>query len=314
MKCIVTGAAGFIGSHLCRRLLQGGFSVTGIDCLSDYYPRWIKEKNIGPLLGNKRFRFLAEDILSLDLKTIFIRADVLFHLAAQAGVRSSWGESFAVYVRDNIQATQKILEEAKSHSLRKIIFASSSSVYGLCPELPMREASPLLPLSPYGVTKLAGEHLCFLYHKNYGLPAVSLRFFTVYGPGQRPDMAFHKFFKAIAEKKEIPVYGDGCQTRDFTFIEDVIEAVVSSLENGRAGESYNIGGGHRKTLQDLFPLFEEICRKKIKVQYLDKQKGDVPDTWASIAKAREELHYSPRTPLREGLREQWKWICNLYGL
>ncbi|MDH4258202.1 MAG: NAD-dependent epimerase/dehydratase family protein [Candidatus Aminicenantes bacterium] len=312
MTCLVTGAAGFIASHLCRKLLIKGHKVLGIDSFTDYYPRWIKEKNLDTLTGSENFEFIEKDLTEMDLKSALRDADYVFHHAAQAGVRASWGDHFSVYSKNNIEATQKLLEASKDTRLTRFIFASSSSVYGSCPELPMSETSPLHPFSPYGVTKLAAEHLCLLYHKNYGVPCVCLRFFTVYGPGQRPDMAFHKFFKAIVEDKEIPVYGEGGQTRDFTYIDDVIEANLASLEKGKTGEVYNIGGGNRKKLKDLFPVFEEICQKKIKVKKHEKQPGDVPHTFARIEKARKDLGFSPQTQLQEGLKEEWRWVQSLY--
>ncbi len=312
MTCLVTGAAGFIASHLCRKLLKKGHKVLGIDSFTDYYPKWIKEKNLGILKESENFKFIEKDLTEMDLKSALRDTDYVFHHAAQAGVRASWGEHFSIYSKNNIEATQKLLEASTDSHLTRFIFASSSSVYGACPELPMSETSPLQPFSPYGVTKLAAEHLCLLYHKNHGIPCICLRFFTVYGPGQRPDMAFHKFFKAIAENKEIPVYGEGDQTRDFTYIDDVIEANLAFLEKGKTGEVYNIGGGNRKKLKDLFPVFEEICQKKIKVKKHEKQPGDVPHTFASIEKARKELGFSPQTQLQEGLKEEWKWVQRLY--
>ncbi|MFC2163869.1 NAD-dependent epimerase/dehydratase family protein [Acidobacteriota bacterium] len=313
MNCIVTGAAGFIGSHLSRRLLQEGFSVIGIDSYSDYYPRWMKEKNIKPLLNDKNFTFILGDINSLDLSGPLRQTDIIYHLAAQAGVRASWGKSFSIYTKDNIEATQKLLEEAKDLSIKKFIFASSSSVYGHCPELPMSETSLLFPYSPYGVTKLASENLCYLYHKNYGVPTVSLRFFTVYGPGQRPDMAFHKFFKCVIDDKPLPIYGDGKQTRDFTYVTDIIDANISCIDRGKPGERYNIGGGNRKKLEDLFPILEDICEKKIPIQWEKEQKGDVPHTLASIQKAQNDLGYAPDTEIRKGLSNEWEWIKKLYS-
>jgi UDP-glucose 4-epimerase len=189
MKCLVTGAAGFIGSHLCRKLLEQDYDVLGVDMFTDFYPKWIKERNIEPLQKEKNFEFIQKDLNDLDLKDTLKNIDTVFHHAAQAGVRTSWGENFSIYSKNNIEATQYLLEASRDSHITKFIYASSSSVYGLCQELPMVETSPLLPFSPYGVTKLAAEQLCLLYYKNYGVPAVSLRFFTVYGPGQRPDMA-----------------------------------------------------------------------------------------------------------------------------
>jgi len=313
MKAIVTGAAGFIGSNLCQKLLADGFSVTGIDSFTDFYPRWIKERNISPLRVHNEFEFLDQDLDDLDTVGILEGADCVFHLAAQAGVRASWGRNFDIYLKNNIRVTQKLLEASKGLPLKKFIYASSSSVYGLTPTLPMLETNPVQPLSPYGVSKLAAEQLCFLYHKNFGVPAMSLRFFTVYGPSQRPDMAFHKFFKALAEDREIAVFGDGQQTRDFTFVDDIVQASLAALVSGKPGETYNVGGGHRKKLADVIRLMEGISRMKARVLWTEKQKGDVPDTWADIRKARQDLGYSPKTRLDEGLEQEWRWIQQLYS-
>jgi len=313
MICLVTGAAGFIASHLCRRLLKENFRVVGVDSFNDSYPKWMKEKNIQDILQEKNFEFIAQDLEDVNLKKLLRKVDCVFHLAAQAGVRTSWGENFDVYIKNNIQATQKLLEAAREIPLKKFIYASSSSVYGHCPSLPMTEKSLLNPLSPYGVTKLAAEQLCFLYFKNYGIPTVSLRFFTVYGPGQRPDMAFHKFYKAMTEDKEITVFGDGKQTRDFTYVDDIIEANMASLEKAKTGEVYNIGGGHQEKLEDVFPLMEKISQKKIKVRKAERQKGDVPHTYALIEKAQQDLNYSPQTSLLDGLKEEWTWLQRLYS-
>jgi UDP-glucose 4-epimerase len=313
MKVIVTGAAGFIGSNLCRKLLADGFSVTGIDSFTDYYPRWIKERNISPLRAHNEFDFLDKDLDDLDPAGVLEGADCVFHLAAQAGVRGSWGRSFDIYLKNNIRVTQKLLEASKGLPLKKFIYASSSSVYGLTPTLPMSETNAVHPLSPYGVSKLAAEQLCFLYYKNFGVPAVSLRLFTVYGPSQRPDMAFHKFFKALAEDREIVVFGDGQQTRDFTFVTDIVQANLAALVSGKPGETYNVGGGHRKKLADVIRLMEGISRTKARVRRTEKEKGDVPDTWADIRKAQQDLGYSPKTRLDEGLEQEWRWIQQLYS-
>ena len=313
MRIVVTGAAGFIGSSLCRELLAGGHDVTGIDAFTDYYPRWIKERNIAALRGRPGFELLEEDLDAMDLAPVLAGADAVFHLAAQAGVRASWGRSFDIYTRNNIQVTQKLLEASRDLGLKKFVHASSSSVYGLTPVLPMAETNPVQPLSPYGVSKLAAEHLCFLYFKNFGVPAVSLRFFTVYGPSQRPDMAFHKFFKAIAEDREFVVFGDGRQTRDFTFVADIVRANLAALDSGRPGETYNIGGGHRRTLADVIRVMEGVSGAAARIRWADRQKGDVPDTWADIAKARRDLDYSPRTELEDGLRQEWLWVRELYS-
>jgi nucleoside-diphosphate-sugar epimerase len=312
MTVLVTGVAGFVGSHLARKLLEQGHRVIGLDSFTDFYPKWMKEKNLEPLQGNGRFEFLARDLNLIDGVDLLRRTEAVYHLAAQPGVRTSWGRNFEAYIRNNIQNTQVLLEAAKESQVAKFIFASSSSVYGLTPDLPMKESSPLCPLSPYGVTKLAAEQLCILYHKNFGLPTVSLRFFTVYGPGQRPDMAFHRFFKAILQGGEIIVYGDGSQTRDFTYVADIVEACLAALERGRPGEVYNLGGGHRQRLEDIFPLVEEVCRKSVRRRTAERQSGDVPDTLADITKAQADLGFSPRTDLRGGLSEEWAWLQALY--
>jgi nucleoside-diphosphate-sugar epimerase len=313
MKIIVTGAAGFIGSTLCRKLLAEGHTVTGIDMFTDYYPRWIKERNLAPLRRDPGFDLVEKDLDEMDLPRELDGTDAVFHLAAQAGVRASWGRSFDVYSKNNIQATQKLLEAAKGSPIKKFVYASSSSVYGLTPVLPMAETNPVQPLSPYGVSKLAAEQLCYLYYKNFGVPAVSLRFFTVYGPAQRPDMAFHRFFKALAEDREISIFGDGRQTRDFTFVDDIVKANLSALAAGKPGETYNIGGGHREKLADVLRLMEDISRTKARVRRIEVQKGDVPDTWADIRKAERDLDYAPKTALEEGLRREWLWIQQLYS-
>jgi len=313
MNCLVTGAAGFIGSHLCRKLLNEGYSVTGIDSFVDFYPKWIKEKNIIDLKKRNKFKFISEDINNTDLGSLLKKTDFVLHLAAQAGVRSSWGSDFSVYTKNNIEATQKLLEAAKNSPVKKFIYASSSSVYGAYSELPMSEKNSLHPYSPYGVTKLAGENLCSLYFNNFGIHTVSLRFFTVYGPGQRPDMAFHRFFKAIINDKQIPVFGNGKQTRDFTYIDDIIKATFSSIVKGRIGEIYNIAGGNRRKLEDIFPIIEKITLKNIQIKLEREQKGDVSHTYADIGKAKKDLNFSPQTPLTEGLQEEWSWIQKLYS-
>ncbi len=312
MRCLVTGVAGFIGSHLAERLLEEGFDVRGIDCFTDFYPRWIKQKNLERLRGHKNFQMVEADLAAIDLRSLLDGVKIIFHLAAQAGVRTSWGKNFAEYVKNNIQVTQLMLETVRDHPLEKFIFASSSSVYGLSPVFPMVESSPVQPVSPYGVTKLAAEQLCLLYHRNYGVPAVSLRFFTVYGPRQRPDMAFHKFFLSLLKDEEVHIYGDGRQTRDFTFIGDIIEANLLALKRGRSGEVYNIGGGHQKELHEVVPLMEEITGKKAKICWQEAQKGDVLHTLAGVEKARKELGYEPQAKLEEGLRQEWEWIRRIY--
>ena len=303
MKTLVTGCAGFIGSHLVDKLLEQGYEVTGIDCFTDYYQKETKEANISNALKNKNFKLIEEDILNMGK---FLEVDFVFHLAAQAGVRASWGKSFGIYTRNNVQATQKLLEFYKDSNVKKFVYASSSSVYGDA-ELPMVEDSLLKPVSPYGVTKLAGENLCYLYWKNYGVPAISLRYFTVYGPGQRPDMAIHKFVRAILNDEEITVFGDGTQTRDFTFVDDAVEADVLAAKSHIVGEVFNIGGGSRISVNELIEKIGYITEKKTNIEYVVKQKGDVKDTWADVSKAKKELGWKPKVGIEEGLRKFVEW-------
>lgn len=304
MRALVTGCAGFIGSHLAERLLQEGFKVTGIDCFTDFYPREIKEKNIAKTLTHESFDLIDKDILQIDE---FPEVDYIFNQAAQPGVRGSWGKDFEVYIRDNVLATQKLLEFYKCKKIRKLVFASSSSVYGET-ELPMKENSTLRPLSPYGVTKLAAENLCYLYYRNHHVPVMSLRYFTVYGPRQRPDMAINRFVRAVLNGEEITVYGDGEQTRDFTYVSDVIEANLLAASNDLVGEVFNVGGGSRISVKELIKKIEKITGKKAKLEYIEKQRGDVKDTLADTSKVREVLHWKPRVRIEEGLERYISWF------
>jgi UDP-glucose 4-epimerase len=306
MKTLVTGCAGFIGSHLADKLLEQGYEVIGIDCFTDYYPRAIKEANISNALKNNNFKLIEENILNMEK---FPDVDYVFHLAAQAGVRASWGKSFELYTRNNIEATQKLLEFYKDREIQKFVYASSSSVYGDA-ELPMKEDSLLKPVSPYGVTKLAGENLCYLYWKNYNVSTVSLRYFTVYGPRQRPDMATHKFVKAIFKAEEITVFGDGTQTRDFTFVDDAVEATMLAANNDVVGEVFNVGGGTRISVNELIEEIEKLIGKKAKTKYIEKQEGDVRNTLADVTKAREILNWNPKIDIYYGLKEYIRWYTD----
>jgi len=310
---LVTGCAGFIGSHLSEKLIQEGYQVKGIDSFLDYYPRKIKEDNLKNLLNDKNFSFIEADILKVDLSILLDGVEYIFHEAAQAGVRTSWGKSFEIYTQNNILATQRLLEAAKElPHLKKFVYASSSSVYGDTDILPMREDGITKPVSPYGVSKLAGEHLCYLYFKNFGIPCVSLRYFTVYGQKQRPDMAFNKFISAILQNKEIQIYGSGEQTRDFTFITDVVEATIQAAKIDINGEVFNIGGGSRVTLTEVINLIEEILAKPAKTKYTQTQHGDVIHTWADISKAQKILQYNPTVTLKEGLKQEIDWLKKAY--
>ena len=297
MKALVTGCAGFIGSHLVDNLLEQGYKVIGIDCFTDYYSREIKKKNVSNALNHKNFELIEKDILDM---VFYPEVDYVFHQAAQAGVRASWGRSFEIYTRNNIEVTQKLLEFYKDREIKKFVYASSSSVYGDT-ELPMKEDSLLKPVSPYGVTKLAGEHLCYLYWKNYAVPTASLRYFTVYGPRQRPDMAIHKFVNAIFKGDEISVFGDGTQTRDFTFVDDAVEANILAAGSDSVGEVFNIGGGSRISVNELIGIMEKTIGGA-KVKYVETQKGDVKDTLADTSKAKGLLDWNPKINISEGLK------------
>lgn len=315
MRALVTGAAGFIGSHLSERLTADGHDVVGVDCFTDYYARSIKERNLERLRAEPRFTFVEGDLNTLDPKALLAGVDWVFHQAAQAGVRASWGDSFRIYTRLNIDATQRLLEAAKSADrLKKLVYASSSSVYGDAATLPMLEDHPTHPLSPYGVTKLAAEHLAVLYTKNFGVPTASLRYFTVYGPRQRPDMAFHKFFKAALAGEEISVYGDGTQTRDFTYVSDAVEANVRAAASAPPGAVLNIGGGSRVSVREVLAMVEELVGRPVRVRYLEVQHGDMKDTVADTTRARELIDYRPLVSLRDGLARERDWVAALYGM
>jgi len=308
MKILVTGAAGFIGSHLCERLLQDGHDVTGVDCFTDYYPPSIKRANIDGCLRQPRFALIETDLNTVNLTELVAGKELVFHLAAQAGVRASWGRDFQIYTETNILLTQRLLEAAIPARLNKFIYASSSSVYGDAVQIPMTEDAVLRPVSPYGVSKLAGEHLAALYWRNFGVPTVSLRFFTVYGPRQRPDMAFHKFLRAILAGRQLPLFGDGQQTRDFTFVSDVIDAAVNASLIAAPGSVFNIGGGHRVTMQHVLELIERITGKQLRVRADGEQKGDMRHTAADISRARDLLGYAPKFDLEQGLALEWNWL------
>ncbi|MBW4556145.1 MAG: GDP-mannose 4,6-dehydratase [Trichormus sp. ATA11-4-KO1] len=313
-KTIVTGAAGFIGSHLVETLLQRGEEVIGIDEFNDYYDPMLKHKSIAHLYGSPQFTLIEGDIQFLDWQVLLQDVDVVYHQAAQAGVRASWGHGFRTYTERNINATQVLLEAAKdAQHLKRIVFASTSSVYGDAETLPTHEGISPQPVSPYGITKLAAERLCGLYHNNFGVPIVALRYFTVYGPRQRPDMAFHKFFKSILQDEAIPIYGDGQQTRDFTFVSDVIAANLAAASIPQAvGEIFNIGGGSRVVLAEVLNTMEKIVGKAIKRNHIEKAMGDARHTAADVSKARQILGYQPQISLREGLIKEWQWVKSLY--
>jgi UDP-glucose 4-epimerase len=307
MNALVTGAAGFIGSHLASHLLDQGSSVIGIDCFTDYYSRPLKEANLSVAKKHQRFRFVDARLQDADLKQLLRGVTHVFHLAAQAGVRKSWGREFNVYTVNNVEATQVLLEACVGLPIERLVYASSSSVYGDHVPLPMREDSSLQPLSPYGVTKLAAEHLASLYWENHKVPAVSLRYFTVYGPRQRPDMGFHRFLRAAIAGDALTVYGDGEQTRDFTFVADAVTATIDAATKGHAGGVYNIGGGSRVTVNDVMDLIGRIAGRSLKIQREPAQKGDMRHTYADTSRAQQDLGFAPSVTLEEGLRQQYRW-------
>lgn len=311
MKIFITGVAGFIGSSLAERFIKLGYKVKGVDCFHPYYKREYKEENLKALISHKNFEFIEAKLQALSLKDILKDVDYIFHHSAFPGVRGNWDKLFKQYIEENILVTQKLLEETKElKNIKKIIYASSSSVYGTSNILPLKETDELKPLSPYGISKLAAEKLCWVYFKNFNLPIISLRYFTVYGPRQRPDMAFYKFIKAIINEEEVMVYGDGNQTRDFTYIEDVIETNILAMGKAFPGEVFNIGGGTKISINKAINLLEKIINKKAKIKYLPKEKGEAKDTLADINKAAKFLGYCPKTKLEKGLEKEYKWIKN----
>jgi UDP-glucuronate 4-epimerase len=308
MKALVTGAAGFVGSTLTRRLLGDGHDVIGIDLLTDYYDVGIKEANLAGIPA-ERFDFRREDINTADLDALLAGVDVIFHQAGQPGVRKSWGQDFGVYLDANVRATQALLEAAKrSGTLRRFVYASSSSVYGDAERFPTLESDRPQPLSPYGVTKLAAEHLCSLYAANFGVPTVSLRYFTVYGPGQRPDMAFTRFVRAAVRGETISIYGTGEQIRDFTYVDDIVEANVrAALGDVPPGSVFNVAGGSNIAVNGVLSLLQELNGAALDVRYVDKVAGDVWRTGGSTRAIEAALGWKAEIALDEGLARHLEW-------
>jgi UDP-glucose 4-epimerase len=313
MKALVTGAAGFIGSTLSTALLDRKAAVVGIDCFTDYYARAIKEQNLEPLRSRSEFQFVEAALQTVDLEPLLDGVTHVFHLAAQAGVRGSWGEQFQTYTSHNVDATQRLLEMLTGRPIARLVYASSSSVYGDVAPIPMREDAYIQPVSPYGVTKLAAEHLCNLYHANHGVPAVSLRYFTVYGPRQRPDMGFHRFIRAALLGEPITLFGDGEQSRDFTFVDDAVGATMAAGDRGRPGTVYNIGGGSRVTINQVLDLVARLTGRRLDIRRLPAEKGDMRDTFADTTRARAELGFIPTHSLETGLAAECEWLAGLLG-
>lgn len=308
MKALVTGAAGFIGSHLTRTLIGQGASVVGVDCFTDYYPRWIKALNLEAAGTGPQFTFVERALADCDWPRMLDGITHVFHLAAQAGVRKSWGRDFRTYTVNNIEGTQLLLEACVGRPIQRLVYASSSSVYGDNATIPMREDALPQPVSPYGVSKLAAEQLCYLYHVNHGVPTVALRYFTVYGPRQRPDMAFHRFIKAGIRREPIHLYGDGEQTRDFTFVSDAVAATAAAGVRGLPGQVYNIGGGSRVSINHVLEQIGGIVGHPLDIRRESSQKGDMKDTYADTTRARLDLAFNPRVSLAEGLQAEYDWL------
>lgn len=304
MRYLVTGAAGFIGSHLCERLLSSGHEVVGLDAFVPYYPKAVKEGNLAEVLRQTRFRFLPLDLRTDDLRPALEGVDVIYHLAAMPGLVASWTD-FDLYLSCNVTATQRLLEAVKgSRTLKRFVYGSTSSVYGKFAS--GDETLPTKPVSPYGVTKLAGEHLARAHLETFATPVVTLRFFSVYGPRQRPDMAYNIFIKALLADSPITVYGDGQQVRGNTYVADCVEAVIASA-NSQVGETYNIGGGEMVSVVDVLRKLEHIAGKKFTVKTEPARIGDQRHTFADTTKLRRHLGWEPKMTLDEGLAKQFEW-------
>lgn len=315
MNILVTGAAGFIGSHLCEKLLTDPHNtVVGIDAFIGPTPFETKQVNVQELRLHSRFRLIEADLLTADLETMLQGIDVIYHLAGMPGVRASWGKDFDPYVTNNIIATQRLLEAVKDKPIKQFIYASTSSVYGEKVGK-VSEGAYLKPLSPYGITKLTGEHLCHVYLTSYQIPIVTVRFFTVYGPRQRPDMAFHRFSAQILKEEPVTIYGDGNQSRDFTYISDCIEGMFAiAYQDGLTGQTMNIGGRERATVNEVISLIEQVTGKKADCHYAPKINGEPKHTWADISEAQRLLGYNPKISLKEGLVKEIDYIRSLYHL
>jgi UDP-glucuronate 4-epimerase len=299
MRYVVTGAAGFIGSHLAEALLADGHDVYAVDCFTDYYDPAQKEENARELGVNRLD--LADEPLELN------GVDGVFHLAGQPGVRS-FGEAFPLYLRRNVLATQKVFEGCADAGVR-VVLASSSSIYGDAESFPTREDAIPKPLSPYGITKLACEHLAYAYARSFGLDCVALRYFTVYGPRQRPDMFFRRVCERLADGGVFEIYGSGEQSRSFTYVGDVVEATRAAMERASAGATYNVGGGEEATMLEAIAVLEGVSGRTLQTRRVESAKGDMARTKADISRIRAELSWQPRTPLRDGLAAMWSWTA-----
>jgi UDP-glucuronate 4-epimerase len=305
MRYVVTGSAGFIGRHVCSELLERGHDVAGIDAFTDYYDTSLKRSNAEWLGRHRGFRGVEADLASADVDDLFAGADAVIHLAGQPGVRLSWADGFEVYVERNISASQRVLEAARRTGVPRLVLASSSSVYGNAPVYPTTEGSPTRPFSPYGVTKLAMEQLATAYADNWRLPVVMLRYFTVYGPGQRPDMGMHRFIEHVAAGEPVPVYGDGEQVRDFTYVADAVDATIAaSTADLPEATIINVAGGSSSTVNEVLRLVSASVGRTLTTHQLPEQPGDVRITGGAIDRARRMLRWEPEVPLAEGIKRQ----------
>jgi UDP-glucuronate 4-epimerase len=308
MHYLVTGAAGFIGSQIAEGLISHATSVIGVDCFTRYYPREIKERNLGTLRDAPNFRLVEADLRCDDLTDLLTGVDVVLHQAGQPGVRLSWGDAFGEYVGHNVMATQRLLEASLRARVQRFVFASSSSVYGNAAAYPTTESALPRPFSPYGTTKLAAEHLCGLYAANWGLPTVALRYFTVYGARQRPDMALHRFIRAAIEDRELELYGNGEQLRDFTHVDDVVRAnVLAATRPVAPGTTVNIAGGAYETVNGVLATIAELTGRPLRILRKGEQAGDVAQTRADCSAAEALLGWQPTVPLAAGIASQLAW-------
>lgn len=308
MKVLVTGCAGFIGSHLIEKLLNMGCDVEGVDSFTTYYDPAMKWKNIKEVRSHRHFKLQQSDLSShISLESID-GVEIVYHLAAQPGVRASWGNDFGAYVQNNVLATQRLLESLKeSKALKRLVYASSSSVYGEVSVEKVGEEHPLRPFSPYGVTKLAGENLCSVYAHNFGIPLTSFRFFSVYGPRQRPDMAFAQLINAALAGKSFTLFGDGTQQRDFTFVDDVIDGLVATLTTDGADGVFNLGGGEVLSMNDIIRMVQEITGRNPAIESHPGLRGDVKRTGADISRIKSVFGFEPKHRIREGLSQQIRY-------
>ena len=309
MRALVTGAAGFVGSHLAEALLARGDTVVGVDCFTPYYDRVDKELNLATAFAHDEFELVEADLRTTDIELLLDGVDAVFHQAAQAGVRLSWSNGFADYVGHNVLATQRLLEAVqRARPTARVVYASSSSVYGNQPRYPTTETDLPRPFSPYGVTKLGAEHLCGLYAENWGVHTVSLRYFTVFGPRQRPDMSIYRLCEAAVRETAFPRYGDGTQIREFTYVTDIVGANLAAADRAVAPGTYlNIAGGAEITLNDLIALVGEVAGSPVAVEPGPTQAGDSFRNGGSIVRAREVLGWEPHVSLRDGIAAQVAW-------